>query len=157
VPSLMHRRRVLRDRITYVGLDVHKDRIAVAVAEGGRRGEVREYGRIAHTPAAAAAWSPRTGLSQSHRPHRSAVYGDRRICAAHERGVCPKTAELMGRRRALPAGTSLTAPQPGNRLGASQTRPGGAPMPTSKGKAANRRNSPLPGTAAWARQITERD
>jgi transposase len=42
----------LRDRITYVGLDVHKDGIVVAVAEGGVRGEVREYGRIANTPAA---------------------------------------------------------------------------------------------------------
>src|SRR5215831_5762330 len=52
VPSLMHRRRVVEDRITYVGLEVHKDGIAVAVAEGGRRGEVREYGRIANTPAA---------------------------------------------------------------------------------------------------------
>ena len=40
------------DRIRYVGLDVHKDGIVVAVAEGGERGEVREYGRIANTPAA---------------------------------------------------------------------------------------------------------
>jgi transposase len=42
----------LGDRITYVGLDVHKEGIVVAVAEGGLRGEVREYGRIANTPAA---------------------------------------------------------------------------------------------------------
>src|SRR6516164_4613121 len=52
VPSLMHRRRVVGDRITYVGLDVHKEGIVVAVAEGGLRGEVREYGRIANTTAA---------------------------------------------------------------------------------------------------------
>jgi len=41
VPSLMHRRRVVGDCITYIGLDVHKDGIVVAVAEGGPRGEVR--------------------------------------------------------------------------------------------------------------------
>src|SRR5712664_3149482 len=52
VPSLMHRRRVMADRITYVGLDVHKESIVVAVAVGGLRGEVREYGRIANTAAA---------------------------------------------------------------------------------------------------------
>ena len=40
------------DRLTYVGLDVHKEGIVVAVAEGGLRGEVRDYGRIANTPAA---------------------------------------------------------------------------------------------------------
>ena len=40
------------DGITYVGLDVHKDGIVVAVAEGGLRSEVRDYGRIANTPAA---------------------------------------------------------------------------------------------------------
>ena len=48
----MHRRRAVEDRITYVGLDVHKEGIVVAVAEGGLRGEVREYGRIANTAAA---------------------------------------------------------------------------------------------------------
>jgi transposase len=40
------------DHITYVGLDVLKQGIVVAVAEDGLRGEVREYGRIANTPAA---------------------------------------------------------------------------------------------------------
>ena len=42
----------MRDRITYIGLDVHKADIVVAVAEGGLRGEVRDYGRIVNTPAA---------------------------------------------------------------------------------------------------------
>ena len=45
----MHKRRVLADGITYVGLDVHKEWLVVAIAEGGGRGEVREYGRIANT------------------------------------------------------------------------------------------------------------
>ena len=37
------------NKTTYVGLDVHKDTIAVAVAEEGRRGETRFFGTIAHT------------------------------------------------------------------------------------------------------------
>src|SRR6516165_4070618 len=52
VPSLMHRRRALKHLITYIGLDVHKETIAVALAEAGLRGDVREYGKIANTPAA---------------------------------------------------------------------------------------------------------
>ena len=36
--------------ITYVGLDVHKDTIAVAIAETGRLGEMREHGKITNTP-----------------------------------------------------------------------------------------------------------
>ena len=35
--------------ITFVGLDVHKQTITVALAESGKRDEVREYGRIANT------------------------------------------------------------------------------------------------------------
>ena len=42
----------MEQSITYVGLDVHKDTIVVALAEPGIRGEVREYGKIANTPAA---------------------------------------------------------------------------------------------------------
>lgn len=38
--------------ITYVGLDVHKNTIVVAVAESGLRKEVRDYGTIANTLAA---------------------------------------------------------------------------------------------------------
>jgi transposase len=48
----MHRRRVLEKPITFVGLDVHKETVTVALAGGGSRGEVREHGRIANTPEA---------------------------------------------------------------------------------------------------------
>jgi hypothetical protein len=36
--------------ITYIGLDVHKE--TIAVAEAGKRGEVREHGTIVNTPTA---------------------------------------------------------------------------------------------------------
>jgi transposase len=42
----------MEHNIIYVGLDVHKDTIAVAVAEGGDRSEVRDCGKIANTSAA---------------------------------------------------------------------------------------------------------
>ena len=42
----------MQQLITYIGLDVHKETVAVALAEAGKRSEVREYGKIANTPAA---------------------------------------------------------------------------------------------------------
>ena len=38
------------DSITYVGLDVHKATVSVAVAEGGRGGEVRQLGVFENRP-----------------------------------------------------------------------------------------------------------
>jgi transposase len=38
--------------ITYIGLDAHKNTIAIAVAESGLLKEVRDYGTIANTLAA---------------------------------------------------------------------------------------------------------
>jgi len=40
----------LMDTITYVGLDVHKATAAVAVAEGGRSGEIRQVGVFENRP-----------------------------------------------------------------------------------------------------------
>ena len=45
---------------TYIGLDAHKDTIAVALAEAGVRGDVREYGKVANTPAAVKALATRS-------------------------------------------------------------------------------------------------
>jgi transposase len=42
----------MADCISFVGLEVHSESIVVAVASGGLRGEVREYGRIANTATA---------------------------------------------------------------------------------------------------------
>lgn len=42
----------MEQSVKYVGLDVHKDTIVVAVAADDTRSEVREHGEIANTPTA---------------------------------------------------------------------------------------------------------
>ena len=39
----------MKKSITFVGLDVHKNSIAVAIADAGRNAEVRNYGIIGGT------------------------------------------------------------------------------------------------------------
>src|SRR5215217_3064211 len=51
VPSLTHRGRAMQqDSAAFVGLDTSKRTISVALAEEGRKGEVRFLGDIDHTP-----------------------------------------------------------------------------------------------------------
>jgi hypothetical protein len=86
------------DRITCVGLDVHKEGIVVAVAAGGLRGEVREYGRREYAdgagPIAAQARRRRHELAVSL---RSRAVRLRRLYARRQWGLrrCLRWAEAM--------------------------------------------------------------
>src|SRR5690242_18385445 len=76
-PSPRHGRRAVdEDRAVCVGLDTHKARIAVAVAEPGRAGEVRFHGEIANRPEAVRRLIERLG----------AKHGQLKVC--YEAGPC---------------------------------------------------------------------
>jgi transposase len=36
----------MKDNSTFIGMDVHKNSIDIAIAETGRKGQVRHYGKI---------------------------------------------------------------------------------------------------------------
>jgi transposase len=66
----------LMDTITYVGLDVHKATVCVAVAEGGRGGEIRQVGVFENRPEIVMKLAAR--LSK----------GGRRLSFCYEAGPC---------------------------------------------------------------------
>src|ERR1700727_38023 len=89
------------------GLDVHKDTIAVALAEAGGGKDVREYGKIANTPAALKALAAK----------RSRAGNELRFC--YEAGPCgygiQRQLTLAGHGCVVGA-ASLIARKPGDRI-----------------------------------------
>src|SRR6201996_2631527 len=103
----MHRRRVMEQSIIYIGLDVHKGTIAVALAEAGLREEVRGHGKISNTPTALKALTEK--LAGKKR--------DLRFC--YEAGPCgygiQRQLSAMGHECAVVA-PSLIPRKPGDRI-----------------------------------------
>ena len=110
----------MNESIKYVGLDVHKATIAVAVAEAGG-GEVRYLGEIANTPRRSQSWCGSCGKA----PGAVVVLRGGSVRLRHA-----SAAEHCG--RGLPGGGALADPEESGRPG--QDRPprradAGAPAP----------------------------
>ena len=66
----------MKEYSTFVGMDVHKNSIEIAIAEQGRKGEVRSYGKIDGT------------LSALDKVLRKLVSKNRRLHFVYEAGPC---------------------------------------------------------------------
>src|ERR1700686_2468783 len=96
----------LEQSIIYVGLDVHKDTIVVALAEAGLRGEVRQHGTIPNTPSALRAVTVK-------------LAGNRALRFCYEAGPCgygiQRQLSAIGHECAVVA-PSLIPRKPGDRI-----------------------------------------
>jgi transposase len=66
----------MTENTTFIGMDVHKNSIDIAIAETGRNGQVRHYGKIEGT------------LSALDKVVRKLVSKDTRLRFAYEAGPC---------------------------------------------------------------------
>lgn len=66
----------MKELNTFIGMDVHKNSIEIAIAEHGREGEVRRYGKIDNT------------LSALDKVVRKLVSGGRQLHFVYEAGPC---------------------------------------------------------------------
>ncbi len=95
------------DTITYVGLDVHKATVSVALAEGGRGGEVRQVGVFENRPEILTKLVARLSA------------GGRRLSFCYEAGPCGYGLHrlLTGCGHDLRRGGAVADPEAGGRPG----------------------------------------